>query len=195
MKITKRQLKRIIKEEKLRMSIRDILTEALRFGEWQFNMNDPSMVGDRAPYPIPIHPSLKDYDGLHKSGKYLIGDLGVSVRPQKLRDRDGDGEVYNIGYIIEADDSAPAGGGSVGSKRRYVGHDGKAYRLFEKLPFTRLAEFQTFGSFDKALEAANKYIAQYMKEKGLKPGQGQSDEMKAKLDAHARYFNYRGDAS
>ena len=98
-------------------------------------------------------------------------------------------EFYNIGYIIEADDSAPAGGGNAGSKKRYVGHDGKAYRGPARSSARSNADFQTFGSFDEAYKAANKYIEAYMQEKGLKPGQGQSDEMKAKLKAHARYFS------
>lgn len=195
MKITKTQLRKIISEEKLRMSIRNILTEAADYGVWKFDMDDFGNPVEPPAEFYPVYPTLKDYDGgkgVHKYGKLKIGDLVIEVKTEYVYE-DPDGgrnyERYNIGYIIEADDSAPAGGGDSGSKRRYVGHDGKAYRLRGRYSGRSNADFQTFGSFDEAYKAANKYIEAYMQEKGLKPGQGQSDEMKAKLKAHARYFS------
>ena len=175
--------------------IRNILTEAngTQFGTWEFKTDDYMSVGR-----YPLHPTLKDYDGQHKYGVHYIGDLTIEVKPENTYEDTSGGrnfEMYNIGYIIEADDSAPAGGGDAGSKKRYIGHDGKAYRLQGSYWDREAASFQTFGSFDVALEAANKYIEAYMQERGLQPGQGESDQMKADRAAHARYFNYRGDAS
>ena len=159
-----------------------------KYGVWEFKENDYEGVGE-----YPLHPSLEDYDGQHKYGVHYIGDLSIQVKPEYTNEDPSGGrdfEFYNIGYIIEADDSAPAGGGNAGSKKRYVGHDGKAYRLTGSYWDREKANFQTFGSFDVALEAANKYIEAYMQEKGLESGQGESDKMKADRAAHARYFSY-----
>lgn len=170
--------------------IRNILTEAngVEFGTWEFKMNDYQGVAG-----YPLHPALKDYDGQHKYGVLYIGDLSIEVKPEYTNEDPAGGrdfEFYNIGYIIEADDSAPAGGGDAGSRRRYVGHDGKAYRLQGSYWDRAAKDFRTFGSFDEAYKAANKYVDAYMQEKGLQPGQGRSDKMKADLEAHARYFSY-----
>ena len=163
-------------------------SNGIKFGVWEFQTNDYEGVGE-----YPLHPSLEDYDGQHKYGVHYIGDLSIEVKPENTNEDPSGGrnfEFYNIGYIIEADDSAPAGGGNAGSKKRYVGHDGKAYRLQGSYWDREKANFQTFGSFDVALEAANKYIEAYMQEKGLESGQGVSDKMKADREAHARYFSY-----
>jgi len=158
------------------------------YGEWEFREDDYQGVARRQ-----LHPALQDYDGKHKYGVMYIGDLTIEVKPEYTNEDPAGGrnfEMYNIGYIIEADDSAPAGGGNAGSRKRYVGHDGKSYK-FQRSYWDREAkDFQIFGSFDEALEAANKYVDAYMQEKGLQPGQGQSDKMKAELDAHARWFSY-----
>lgn len=159
-----------------------------KFGEWEFRTDDWEGVGNKG-----LWPTLKDYDGQHKYGVLYIGDLTIEVKPQDVYEDPNGGrdlEFYNIGYIIEADDSAPAGGGDAGSKKRYIGHDGKPYRPTRSY-WDRVADdFQVFGSFDVALEAANKYIEAYMQEKGLQPGQGESDQMKKDREAHDRYFSY-----
>ena len=190
MQITRRRLKQIIQEEKLRMSIRNILTEAsdTKFGVWEFKTDDYEGVAE-----YPLHPTLKDYDGQHKYGVMYIGDLTIEVKPEYTNEDPSGGrdfEFYNIGYIIEADDSAPSAGGNAGSRKRYVGRDGKAYRTTGSYYDREAKDFQVFGSFDEAYKAANIYVAAYMKEKGLKPGQGESEQRKADRATRDRYFSY-----